>query len=169
MGTIDFGLLDRDAPAKVANAFIPKPQDQLNQLALQKALRENQDDLAMRQIFQQNAGNLQNAVPQLAKAGLGQQSLGLQSKLNEQDKAKVTKAIETLSQEENLDAEKLQQVIGNYLFTEKLPLRDDIIGTMNTRPTLKERGTTAERITNKIIHYIETFISGITGEIVEKE
>lgn len=80
-----------------------------------------------------------------------------------------TKAIETLSQEENLDAEKLQQVIGNYLFTEKLPLRDDIIGTMNTRPTLKERGTTAERITNKIIHYIETFISGITGEIVEKE
>lgn len=78
------------------------------------------------------------------------------------------KAIATLSQEENLDAEKLQQVIGNYLFTEKLPLRDEVINTMNARPALKERATTAERITHKILHYIETFISGITGEMVEK-
>jgi len=79
------------------------------------------------------------------------------------------KAISALSQEENLDSERLQQVIGNYLFTEKLPLRDEIIGTMNTRPALKERASTAERITHKILHYIETFISGITGEMVEKE
>jgi type I restriction enzyme R subunit len=72
-------------------------------------------------------------------------------------------AIENLSKEENLDAEKLQEVIGNYLFTEKKPLRDEIIGMMNTRPSLKERKTVAERVTDKIIGFVETFINGITG------
>ncbi|WP_062128843.1 type I restriction endonuclease subunit R, partial [Geofilum rubicundum] len=72
-------------------------------------------------------------------------------------------AIENLSKEENLDVEKLQEVIGNYLFTEKKPLRDEIIGMMNTRPSLKERKTVAERVTDKIIGFVETFINGITG------
>ncbi len=71
-------------------------------------------------------------------------------------------AIENLSKEENLDAEKLQEVIGNYIFTEKEPLRDDIISMMNTRPSLKERKTVAERVTNRILGFVETFINGIT-------
>lgn len=73
-------------------------------------------------------------------------------------------AIQTLSKEEDLNATKLEKVIGDYLFTEKLPLRDDIIDTMNTRPSLKERKTKSERITNKITEFVETFISGITGK-----
>ena len=71
-------------------------------------------------------------------------------------------AIEKLSQEENLDAEKLQEVIGNYMFTEKKPLRDDIIGMMNNRPSLRERKTVAERVTSKIIGFVETFINGVS-------
>ncbi len=71
-------------------------------------------------------------------------------------------AIQNLSKEENLDAEKLQTLIGNYLFTEKKPLRDDIIDMMNKRPALKERKTVAERVTDKIIGFVETFINGIT-------
>jgi type I restriction enzyme R subunit len=72
-------------------------------------------------------------------------------------------AIDKLSKEENLNSGKLEKVIGEYLFTEKQPLRDDIIGMMNQRPALKERRTTAERITSKIISFVETFISGIAG------
>jgi type I restriction enzyme R subunit len=71
-------------------------------------------------------------------------------------------AIENLSEEENLDAEKLQEVIGNYLFTEKKPLRDEIIGMLKERPSLKDRKTIAERVTEKIVGFVETFISGIT-------
>lgn len=71
-------------------------------------------------------------------------------------------AIDKLSTEENLDAEKLQEVIGNYLFTEKKPLRDEIIGMLNERPSLKDRKTIAERVTEKIVGFVETFISGIT-------
>jgi len=71
-------------------------------------------------------------------------------------------ALEKLSQEENLDSEKLQEVIGNYLFTEKKPLRDEVIGMMKKRPSLKERKTVAERVTDKILGFVETFINGIT-------
>ncbi len=69
-------------------------------------------------------------------------------------------ALEKLSKEENVDSEKLQEVIGNYLFTEKKPLRDEIIGMMNKRHSLKERKTVAERVTDKILGFVETFING---------
>lgn len=71
-------------------------------------------------------------------------------------------ALDKLSQEENLNADKLQEVIGNYMFTEKKPMRDEVIGMMNTRPSLKERKTVAERVTDKILGFVETFINGIT-------
>jgi type I restriction enzyme R subunit len=57
----------------------------------------------------------------------------------------------------------LEKVIGNYLFTNKTPLRDEIIATMQQRSSLKERASTTERITNKIINFVETFISGFAG------
>lgn len=75
--------------------------------------------------------------------------------------AEKLQAIQSLSKEENLDPDKLEKVIGDYLFTEKIPLRDDIIGTMKERPSLKERKTKSERITHKILEFVETFINGI--------
>ena len=73
------------------------------------------------------------------------------------------KAFEDMSAQEKLDKSKLEQVIGDYLFTEKKPLRDDVVSMMRQRPALKERATTAERITGKIMDYVETFISGFTA------
>jgi len=67
-----------------------------------------------------------------------------------------------LSKEEDMDSPKLEKVIGDYLFTQKTPLRDDIIGAKNKRPGLKERATTAERITAKILDFVEIFISGVS-------
>jgi type I restriction enzyme R subunit len=73
------------------------------------------------------------------------------------------KAIKELSEIEGLDAIKLEKVIGDYLFTEKKPLRDDIVDLMNQRPSLKERSAMAERITSKILDFVDTFISGINS------
>lgn len=73
-------------------------------------------------------------------------------------------ALKKLSIDESLDNKKLQDVIGQYLFTEKKPLRDDVIGLLNKRPALKDRATIAERVTSKIIQFVETFISGISGK-----
>lgn len=71
------------------------------------------------------------------------------------------KAVEKLATDENLSFDGLQHVIGNYLFTEKPPLRDEVINVMNERPSLKERATLYERITNKITEFVETFINGM--------
>ena len=71
------------------------------------------------------------------------------------------KAVQALSEAEGLDMEGLQKVIGNYLFTEKTPLRDEVIAIMHTRPKLRERGTITERIIEKIKALIETFIDGV--------
>lgn len=72
-------------------------------------------------------------------------------------------ALKKLSNEENLDEKKLQDVISNYLFTEKKPFRDELIGMLNVRPTLKQRAPIAQRLTDKIMNYVETFINGMSG------
>jgi type I restriction enzyme R subunit len=71
-------------------------------------------------------------------------------------------AFDKLSKDESLDAEKLQKVIGNYMFTDKKPLRDEVIEMMEKRPSLKERKTIAERVTGRVLGFVETFVNGIT-------
>lgn len=75
--------------------------------------------------------------------------------------AEKEKAVTELSTEENLNVEKLNDTIGKYLFTEKQPLRDEVIGIMNERPSLKDRASASERILSKIKSFVETFIDGM--------
>ena len=100
---------------------------------------------------------INNHLPQIEDNDL------VEEKFDEYLKEERKAAIQELSNEENLNQIVLEQVIGNYLFTNKTPLRDEIIATMQQRPSLKERASTTERITNKIINFVETFISGFAG------
>jgi type I restriction enzyme R subunit len=52
--------------------------------------------------------------------------------------AQKQSALVTLSQDEGLKGEALDKVLANYLFTEKTPMRDDVIGIMETRPVLSQ-------------------------------
>jgi type I restriction enzyme R subunit len=70
-------------------------------------------------------------------------------------------SIEKISEEEGVDKEKLEKVIGDYLFTEKDPLRDDLISMLNERPSLKERSSKAERLSNLVRDFVDTFASGL--------
>ena len=71
------------------------------------------------------------------------------------------KAIQALSEEEGLDLDGLQKLIGDYLFTEKTPLPDSVIAIAHIRPKLKERLPFVERITDKIKLFVERFIDGV--------
>lgn len=71
-------------------------------------------------------------------------------------------ALNQISKEESIDQAKAEKVIGQYLFTEKKPLRDDVINLLKERPSLKDRASVAERITNRIVGFVETFIDGIS-------
>lgn len=70
-------------------------------------------------------------------------------------------AIEALSRDEGLDREGLEKVIGHYLFTEKPPMRDEVIGLLEARPPLKQRASIASRIITKIQEFVQTFIDGV--------
>jgi len=69
--------------------------------------------------------------------------------------------INKLVEEENLDKDKLEKVIGDYMFTEKEPLRDDLIDMLHKRPSLKERSSTSERLKNRIVDFVETYNTGV--------
>ncbi|MCK0159038.1 type I restriction endonuclease subunit R [Allomuricauda sp. F6463D] len=71
------------------------------------------------------------------------------------------KAILELAKEENLDYQKLVDLVSNYLFTEKEPLRDEIITVMNERPSLRDRATSSDRVLGKVKDFVETFIDGM--------
>lgn len=70
-------------------------------------------------------------------------------------------ALDALSEDEGLDREALDKVLANYLFTEKTPMRDDVIGIMEKRPSLRERRSIADRVIEKIKSFVETFIEGV--------
>ena len=72
-------------------------------------------------------------------------------------------AMKMMSSEEQLDPTKLEYIIGEYLFTDKAPLRDDIVNTMLSKPSLKERSTKIERVTHKIYDFVNTYVSGFVG------
>jgi type I restriction enzyme, R subunit len=69
--------------------------------------------------------------------------------------------IDKLVEEENLDRDKLEKVIGDYMFTEKEPLRDDLIDMLHKRPSLKERSSTSKRLKNRIVDFVETYNTGV--------
>lgn len=74
------------------------------------------------------------------------------------------KAFEDLVKSENLSPEKTESVIEHYLFAEKQPLRDELLGLiLGQKPTLLERKPRSERIMHKIVNYVDTFVSGFRG------
>lgn len=75
--------------------------------------------------------------------------------------AEKQKALQSMSDEEGLNREGLDKVVAGYLFTEKTPMRDDVIGIMEKRPSLKERRTVADRVIGRIKDFVQTFIEGV--------
>jgi type I restriction enzyme R subunit len=71
------------------------------------------------------------------------------------------KALDTMSTEEGLEREGLDRVLSDYQFTGKTPMRDDVIGILETRPSLRQRRTIADRVIEKIRDFVETFVEGV--------
>ncbi len=74
------------------------------------------------------------------------------------------KAFNQLVKDENLSPEKTEKLIENYLFSEREPMRDEILELIEgDKPTILERKKLGDRILNRIIGFVETFINGIVG------
>jgi type I restriction enzyme R subunit len=47
--------------------------------------------------------------------------------------------------------------LSSYLYTWKMPLRWDIVNTLNTKPKILERTSIIQRITDKLLSFVEKF------------
>lgn len=72
-------------------------------------------------------------------------------------------AIEKVAVDEQLNKEKLQTIIDDYLFTHQPIERDDVIKSLNFKPKLLERKKIATRVIDKVMNFVETFINGVAS------
>ena len=73
-------------------------------------------------------------------------------------------AFNELVKSENLSIERTEQLIENYLFAEREPLRDEVLDLIEgDKPTLLNRKKIGDGILKKIIDFVETFINGMDG------
>ena len=71
------------------------------------------------------------------------------------------KAQRKISEQENLDHDKLHDLINNYLYSGIKPLSDDVISTMHERPRLLELESRSQSVISKIKDFIDTFVTGV--------
>lgn len=75
------------------------------------------------------------------------------------------KALQDLVKTENLSDEKTEKLIENYLFTEREPLRKEILDLrIDGRPSVLKSKEVGDRILNKILDFVDTFVNGISGQ-----
>lgn len=78
--------------------------------------------------------------------------------------AEQQKAFDKMVVEENLDAERTQSLIEDYLYAEREPLRDEILNLLEgEKPSVLERKRTGDRVWNRIKTFVERFIEGMVG------
>ena len=74
------------------------------------------------------------------------------------------KAFEVFVKEENLSSEKTQNLIEDYLYAEREPLRDDLLDLIEgVKPNVLNRKAVGDRILNKVVNFVETFINRMGG------
>lgn len=75
------------------------------------------------------------------------------------------KALQELVKIENLSEEKTKNLIENYFFTERKPLKKEILELRQEgRPSALKAKEIGDRILNRILGFIETFFDGISGQ-----
>lgn len=74
------------------------------------------------------------------------------------------RAMQELVTEENLYFDKTEKLIENYLFTEREPLREELLSLRKDgKPSVLRFKETGDRIMNKILGFVETFVDGMSG------
>jgi type I restriction enzyme R subunit len=70
-------------------------------------------------------------------------------------------AFEKLCKEDGIMTEKLQSLIDDYLYSGRKPRGDDIIGTLESQPSVLKRKNIIDKIGKKLNSFIETFFENV--------
>ena len=71
--------------------------------------------------------------------------------------AEKEKAFNELCEEENLQSDKVKQVIDTYIYDERKPLANDIAQTLKVKPKLLERKKIVPRVLERIVDFVDKF------------
>lgn len=64
-----------------------------------------------------------------------------------------------LCEQEGLKRDAVEEMIKQYHFTQRAPLREKVVATLKVRPKILERKSIVERVTTRLLRLIETFDS----------
>lgn len=67
-------------------------------------------------------------------------------------------ALKAISEEEGVDIEKFEKLVGDYLYTNRLPKQTDFAQTLTTKPSILQRTAILQKIRSRFSVFIETFI-----------
>lgn len=74
------------------------------------------------------------------------------------------KAFDAFVREERLSSEKTEKLIEDYLYAEREPLRDELLDLIEgDKPSVLKRKSIGDRLLNKVVEFVETFINGMDG------
>jgi type I restriction enzyme R subunit len=73
----------------------------------------------------------------------------------------TTKALQDLSTTESLKQQKVEDIINDFLFTGRMATEDEVIEALEKQPSVLQRETISNRVTEKIKDFIKTFINGV--------
>jgi len=74
------------------------------------------------------------------------------------------KAFEAFVKDEHLSSEKTQKLIEDYLYAEREPLRDELLDLIEgDKPSVLKRKSIGDRLLNKVVEFVETFINEMDG------
>lgn len=69
-------------------------------------------------------------------------------------------AFTRFASEENLNPQKLQELIEDYLFSQRTPTRQEVIETLEVQPSVLQRKTIGEKLLIRFRNFVDTFFGG---------
>jgi type I restriction enzyme R subunit len=69
------------------------------------------------------------------------------------------KAFNQFVAEEKLDADKLKKLTEDYLFSQKVPTKQEVVAVLQNQPSILQRAKVGETILGKFLNFINTFFN----------
>ncbi|WKZ31124.1 MAG: hypothetical protein QY318_04800 [Candidatus Dojkabacteria bacterium] len=63
--------------------------------------------------------------------------------------------------ENDLNESKVQEIIDEYLFTERKHIGDEVVKSLNTPPKILERRSLTDKTMGLILNFVETLFEGV--------
>ena len=69
------------------------------------------------------------------------------------------KAFNQFVADENLDADKLKKLTEDYLFSQKVPTKQEVVAVLQNQPSILQRAKVGDTILDKFLNFINTFFN----------